>query len=217
MKLWSLFGLLLLAGCWASASGTLQISEPYVEVSSPLKNGVASLRGVSVAVVPINYRRLEERVGPLFAPVVPVGGDVTFEGQGKAFRVVVELDTSSVEISFDPAMLELELAGKTYRPERVGRPYIGTYGIRTAWYRSIPGHSAWGCDYRNLAPLSSEPRSVTPIGKRGCFAVEFPVVTPDVSQPFSVRVGGLARNGAPMDVLTFRFRASTATYTYRAM
>src|SRR5258706_8260669 len=103
MRSWSVAALLLVAGCWASGRGTLEISEPHVDardLKGQVKEGVVYLGNISIAVVPINYRRTEEAVGPLFAPVIPVSSNTSYEGQGKPFRIVIELDAASSEIVF---------------------------------------------------------------------------------------------------------------------
>jgi len=212
--------LLLLSGCLASAIGTLQISEPYFgngDQKYLLKDGVALLEGLSIAVVPINYQRSQESAGPLIFPIVPVGGDSRYQGQGKHFRVVIELEASSSDISFDPGIVDLQIGNEAFHPVRTSSPYRGVYGTRTAWYRALPGHAAWACDYREEAPLGKEVRTAMPISDRACFAVEFAVDTPAPSQEFSVRIRALMRDGVVISAPTFRFRPSTATYAYRVM
>ena len=216
----SIVVLLFLSGCWASAIGTLQFSEPYVENGDQkhlLKDGVAFLDGLSIAVIPINYRRSQKGAGPLVLPIVPVGSDPRYQGQGKHFRIVIELEALSSDISFDPTIVDLLIDNEAFRPVRTSSPYRGVYGTRTAWYRVLPGHVAWACDYREDAPLGKEVRTAMPVSDRACIAVEFAVNTPATSQEFSVRIRGLMKGGVIISVPTFHFRPSTATYTYRIM
>lgn len=211
--------LTLLSGCWAMALGTLEISEPYLQDNdskSPLKNGVVFLEGVSIAVVPINYRRSGETAGPLFFPVIPVGSDSRFEGQGKHFRVVVELEPSASGVTFDPSRVELFVGSATFRPEWVGGPYGGQYP-RVAQQRAIPGHAKWECSYAHYAPLSTEMKATAQVSRIVCFAMIFSVDTPSPSQQFSFRVRGIQRNGIDVETPIFHFRPSSATYTYRVL
>jgi hypothetical protein len=211
--------LALLSGCWASAIGTLQISQPDLEDQGSRrdlsKGGVALVDGLSIAVVPINYRRIREFVGPLFLPIIPIGGDSSHRRQGLPFRIVIEVEVSTPGITFDPRIAELRIGTQVLRPAYASGPYGGIYGTRTAWYRALPGHTAWACNYQSDAPLGMETTSPTIIGDRTCFSLEFAVDTPTSSQEFSISIGGLARGGATVSVPTFHFKPSTATYVYR--
>jgi hypothetical protein len=205
-----------LTGCLASALGTLQISEPYLESSdskNPLRGGVVLLDDISVAIVPVNYQRSSETAGPLIFPIIPVSADSRYERQGAHFRVIIEFETSPSGSMFNPKLVDLHIGSETLRPERTRGPYGGTYGTRTAWYRAIPGHSAWNCDH--AITLLTDVDAAAPINGRICFAVEFPVETPPSSQQFSIRLEGLERNGTKVKVPTIHFRPSSATYMYR--
>jgi hypothetical protein len=209
----------LLSGCWVSAIGTLQISQPDLENGDRKgelsKGGVAFLDGLSIAIVPINYRRIREFVGPLFLPVIPVGGDSSYRRQGMPFRVVIEIEVSSPSITFDPRIVDLRIGTQVLRPAHASGPYGGIYGTRTAWYRALPGHTAWACNYQADAPLGRETILPTIISERTCFSLEFAVETPISSQEFSISIGGLAKDGVTTSVPTFHFKPSTATYVYR--
>jgi hypothetical protein len=209
----------LVSGCLASASGILQISEPYLESSDSkyrLRNGVVPLDGISIAVVPVNFRRSSETAGPLIFPVIPVRADSRYERQGAAFRIIIELETSSSGASFNPALIDLQIGSETFRPKQTGGSYGGVYGTRTAWDGAVPGHSAWKCNYA-VALVTNEVNTAVPINGITCFAIEFAVETPASSQQFSIRVRGLKQNGDVVKVPTIHFRSSSGTYMYRVM
>ena len=192
-----------LNGC--AMGGTYSISEPFIAEVSEHRldaNGTFHADGIVYRVIPLNYKPGVTAIGPLF-PLIPIMCCRNLDRSGQSFHIALYFHPRSDEFTITPSGVTLEIDGKTFTPNAAGGP------LPCAPDESV--HTR--CMYKEQDLTGSDLSKAVHI-RQGSYVLAYPVMTPDPTQSFAIRIAGVRKKGQPISVPQIKFKGASRGFWF---